>query len=556
MTHGHNDTALSETTPLVSSSHRRRPSQVATMETLLDIVPSNNSNEKEEEEDEEVPHRHHGTTRRQTILNIMKTCMGTGCLALTFACQQSGILVYSIGSILIASWNLMSVQRLVKCRQHITNQQRQQQQQSSSSSVTKKRPPPEGTSWLGQVAWYSFGNVGLQVLDSVMICLLLGIILTYTTACWSFLQDSLQAFITTTTTTTTSTDTTSTTFLSVTQMVLALLLVMALTILSVVPDLGYLTHVSALGLALLFATFGIVVLYGRLLLLGQQNENDSMETIDDTNSITNKTTYDTWPVWPSSWSGMAQWFGVVVFGFGVVPLTFNFQDSMAQPSQMVSTTGQALGYVVLIYWIMGMGLLSLYPNLTGDVLHELPTGNELPLLTTNDNDGPSSSVFLQHVLLWLPIVTRWAMTSVVVMTAPLLVVPCGELVEGKFGITHHRILVRTLICLLAVSIAILLPSGFVQVLSFVGSACVGTVSFILPPLFHLKLAIDANDNDGTIEDDSQSTTTTTITTQRRRRSSVVSVAITTPSYWLDVLLLLVGTSVTVFCTMLSLRGSS
>jgi hypothetical protein len=62
------------------------------------------------------------------------------------------------------------------------------------------------------------------------------------------------------------------------------------------------------------------------------------------------------------------------------------------------------------------------------------------------------------------------------MTAPLLIVPCGQLLEGKWQMEDNRWRCDLTICAVAVLVAVALPS-FVQDLIFVGCACVGMVSF-------------------------------------------------------------------------------
>jgi amino acid permease len=172
-------------------------------------------------------------------------------------------------------------------------------------------------------------------------------------------------------------------------------------------------------------------------------------------------------VWPASISGVSHWFGCVIFSFGVPPLTYNFHSSMKEPAHLVPATVWGFSFVVIAYMMAGVGLYALYPNLTGEVLHELPNTGVLPILT------------------------RLGMVTVVWMTAPLLIVPCGALLEGKWHMEEQRVFVRFGICAVAVLLAVALPS-FVQVLSFVGCACVGMVSFCVPPLLHLKLSCSSS----------------------------------------------------------------
>jgi amino acid permease len=81
-----------------------------------------------------------------------------------------------------------------------------------------------------------------------------------------------------------------------------------------------------------------------------------------------------------------------------------------------------------------------------------------------------------------------------------LIVPCAELLEGKFGMSHtpaHRAVVRFGVVAVSAVVAVILP-GFVEVLSLVGCFCVAMVGFNMPPLLHLRLMWLAHktNNDG------------------------------------------------------------
>ena len=113
--------------------------------------------------------------------------------------------------------------------------------------------------------------------------------------------------------------------------------------LSVVPNMGYLSKVSALGLIVLGLTFGVIAAFG-----------DFHEDFHGLSFLPQ-----------NGLSGISHWFGCVVFGFGVVPLTYNFHDSMAEPHKMVPATGVALAGVALVYIAIGCGLVVLYPDVDG-----------------------------------------------------------------------------------------------------------------------------------------------------------------------------------------------
>lgn len=220
---------------------------------------------------------------------------------------------------------------------------------------------------------------------------------------------------------------------------------MLIGLLSIVPDMGYLAKASATGLTVLFVTFCVIACYG------------------DYRGMV-------WTLWPQGgMSGVSTWFGCVVFGFGMVPLTYNMQEAMMEPQRMMGASVMGFAAVAVTYAGVGLGLLLLYPYIDGDVLQELPMTGILPTAV------------------------RLAMVVVVMVTAPLLVVPCGELIEGKIFDntssdvpTSLRALVRLGICVICSFVSVWVP-GFVDVLSFVGCFCVALVSFVIPPLLHFVL---------------------------------------------------------------------
>jgi len=234
--------------------------------------------------------------------------------------------------------------------------------------------------------------------------------------------------------------------------------------LSLVQDMSHLVKASACGLLVLAFAFVAIAMYG--------------DPVNTTVTLTTSTL--SW--WPQDGlAGVSHWFGCVVFGFGVVPLTYNYYESMKEPHRLTSATSCALYGVAALYILMGMGLLLLYPGIVmeGDVLEELL---------------PSSGL--------VPALVRVAMLVVVVLTAPLLVFPCGLIIEGKIGLLlgHERfcspktlqIVVRLLICVICTAIGMSVPH-FVLVLSFVGCCAVALVSFVVPPLLHVALILKYED---------------------------------------------------------------
>jgi amino acid permease len=424
-------------------------------------------------------------TVQQTVVNLAKACMGTGCLALPFAVQQGGLLLFIFGTYGIAAWNCYAVQRLCQSSHRIhpvspvsspvkhplpASATRATQDHDSNVeddplpvSLHPVTPPP-GTATLGKVAWYALGPVGLILVDILLVTLLLGIIVTYQDAMQSFLHDTI--------------------FTTGQKAFDAMIVAMIVAPLSVVPDMGYLAKASAFGLTIL--GLALAVIAGNGILLGHSNENDNATTTSLYGSL------DWRP--REGLTGLSRWFGCLVFGFGVVPLTFNFQESMKEPTKMIQATNAALFGVASLYIGIGIFLSILYPNIPGDVLHELPPSGAIPTLT------------------------RLAMVLVILATTPLLIVPCGELLEGKIqhqlslqgdgrssshvGLRNGRpgrptsheteqfvkIVVRFGISFTTAAISVGIP-GFVDALSFVGCFCVALVSFCIPPFLHFVLVL-------------------------------------------------------------------
>lgn len=223
--------------------------------------------------------------------------------------------------------------------------------------------------------------------------------------------------------------------------------------LSCVPDLSYLSKCSALGIFAIFITFWVISCYGIL-------ENGLAGF-----------SYISWEdMWPKDLTGACNWFGVVAFGYGVTPIAYNIQESMAYPEKMPKATKYALLMVCGAYVIISNGVAILFKpsvdEFQGDVLQELPES-------------------------WLPTSVRLAMALVVLVTIPLLVSPCSQLLEGKFGMNLYsslalRFSIRFSICLLCSGVASFIP-GFVHIISFIGAFCMSLTSFVFPPIMHINL---------------------------------------------------------------------
>lgn len=371
----------------------------------------------------------------QTALNICKTCCGTGVLALPFAAKQGGIVLYVSGLVGIALWNALASKTLCDCLDILLKLDKEKKHHhhhgrvANKNRITPQLSPPSGTSRFSSVAFYALGTNGILIMDALTVLLLLGILVAYQDAVRSFLQ--------------------GTPFTSGSDLIDALAIGMMIAPLSIVRDMGYLNKTSAAGLFVLALALLVITYFG---------------FNDNSHSIEHEVTLQWFPL--DGLKGMSNWFGCTVFGFGVVPLTFNFQDSMAEPTKLPRVTLLSLLLVAMSYIVVGVGGLILYPNVDTDILSAIPQQGILPLLT------------------------RLAMVGVVVLTSPLIIVPCGELLEGKIarGPADQRtkIIVRFGICLLTLVVSVGIP-GFVNALTLVGCFTVALVSFCIPPFLHLIL---------------------------------------------------------------------
>lgn len=157
--------------------------------------------------------------------------------------------------------------------------------------------------------------------------------------------------------------------------------------LSCAEDISFLSRFSAFGLLTLSLSFGVISYVGL-------KESDRIDFTDILQLN----------LWPASVSDASSWFGVVVFGYGVVPVIFNIKDSMLNPQLIGMSTkiGLAIAYLGYIFASNGIRILFSHTySFEGDVLQALPDSS-------------------------ISIIVRLMMTCVVVVTAPFIVVPVSS----------------------------------------------------------------------------------------------------------------------------------
>jgi len=394
-------------------------------------------------------------------VNLAKTAAGTGILALPYALKHGGLLLFISGMFLISMWNVYCMKQLCDALEYLIRLAESPNEVVDRSPVElqKRRfsilgccrydrfsikfrdPPPEGTSAFSKLGWYALGDFGLWSIDLMMLMLLLFINIALEVAILSFVE--------------------ATPFTTGEKLVDGTILGLVLVPFCIVDDMSALSKLSRLGLIVLGFTMAVVACYG---FIGHRDLESDTKTYNE-----NSSPFNLFPL--NGIEGVSKWFGCVVFSFGVVPLTFNFRESMAEPEKLPQTAMISMTIVGVFYVIIGISFLYLFPDIEDDLLAEIPSTG---LIAT---------------------VTRLAMIIVVMASTPLLIVPCAEIIEGKIMKNENgqgrqsrkgMIIIRTSILLGTVSVAAKLP-GFVSVLAFVGCFAVSMVSFVLPPGLHCLL---------------------------------------------------------------------
>lgn len=246
-------------------------------------------------------------------------------------------------------------------------------------------------------------------------------------------------------------------------------------------------------------------------------------------------------LFPRSLTGVSNWFGVVVFGFGIVPITFNVQEAMTHPNQMGRATEIALRFTFLLYVIIGNGVAIIYApennyEFMGQVLEHLPST-------------------------WISTLVRLAMALTTLSTTPLIAIPCSDLVTGKLGLSPinqslaARIAIRSSVTITCVLISALIPD-FVTVVTFIGCCCLSLVGFVYPPLMHIILSIkskmvehhsnDKNNNSSNMMEEG-------ISKEEPTKSNMFSM-INNSVFYIDAAMVIIGVVITIFSSLLTFNN--
>jgi proton-coupled amino acid transporter len=363
-------------------------------------------------------------SRSETILVMVKMSIGTGVLGMPYAASKAGIMFHIIGLAFATLWNSYSVLRLAESRSYV---------EKNMKNVKQMGNVPQNTNTFGVMAWHAFGSVGLTFVDLVMIILMMGITIAYEDAILGFARDTEL-------------------FTSGSEKVDALLMLIIMIPFLFLPNLDSLGKISALGTGLIFAVFIVFGGYGL-----HKNGLDGFYTLSSSD------------FWPRSFEAFSNWFGVVVFGFGIVPFTYSLQESMTERKDLMKATNASLVAVFIAYVIMGDIISIIFEQgINSDIISELPSSSTLPM------------------------VIRLLMIITILTSVPLIIIPLGELLHNRIvgsvkeASTENSVyMVRVFVAVFCAILSVEVPD-FIHVISFLGCCCCALTSFTYPPLLHLR----------------------------------------------------------------------
>jgi amino acid permease len=472
-----------------------------------------------------------GASEWTTVITLSKICIGTGILTLPSAFTSGGYLVSIILMYLVMRWNLYGVNRLLVCEEGVTimtsevtspvalrrrlssahgndlpNLSRNgsfadQRVSDLAGSLTiddsflkhpsvsfdpltslpransivggAPTPPPELSteSTISRIAYLCFGTSGKSLIFYAITSLMFGVCTSYQVAASTFITGdpfllSLMSPVTSLVGISTVADIGRfTSFLSF--IVLYPLCVSF-------GNVNLLSKFSAMGLGAIVVTF-LVILIPHIFTHGVTFMNGA-------NPLTIASLF------PQSVSAVSQTFGIFSFSFGITPVIFSVKETMRAPSAFKKCATSALTLVFASYVVLGDGTALLLrpegvdePSLKGDVLSQLP----------------SNYVLLSSFV-------RLMMCFVVCVSYPLCLIPCSEMIDRRLAeVTTNEVsndvdsllekkkerrrkVIKTLLILSTTALSTLIPS-FVLIVSLIGCFNVGVVSYIIPPLFHLRM---------------------------------------------------------------------
>ena len=419
-------------------------------------------------------------TNFQATVAVVKICVGAGSLALPYAFGQGGILTGTIGLGLIALWNYYTTCLLLRCKEVLLRTVRreaaaaqygtagEQAEARQRAADAAKRGGRKPKSTFAALAHRALGPLGVWVVDYCLIFTLMGVCATYQIQIGQLLTSTgwigdggagVQRFV----------------ILASAAVVLPLALL---------RDMSCLAWTSGVALLALAVGFTAIFVYGA--------QNNAIPDPIPAALLA-----------PPNFQRFSVMFGIIVFAFGIPTIILPIQEGMRRPQEVRTPLRRGMGVVLVLYLLLGvLGLLFFFDDKT------LPL-QQIIILNLPQTSGVARAVKLLNAV-------------VAVFSYPLPFLPIAQMLEptapdyralalreeeqrrgGAGGGAHHALdgplvaaaqaswrmrcmAVRTAMVVATTIVAMFVPC-FGLVCAFIGCFTVSLLSFILPPIFHLRI---------------------------------------------------------------------
>lgn len=258
-------------------------------------------------------------------INLSKLCIGTGLLALPLATYRGGLIFSPLGIAVIAVWNGIACDMMIRCKQATSGEQFSQLNNLSST--------------YSKIAYVGCGWIGVYIIDASIVITLLGVCITYQIAFSTLMKDILGNML-------------SHRHLTI---ISAIIVYPA----SCAQDISILTKYSIAGLVFLLIAIFTIFYFGFYSFGANFLRNAAVI-----------------PNFPKSLEDMITYSGVSIFCFGLCSLAFPIEETMSKKEDFRLAVTCCLFFVWLVYTVVGDGLAILYVQDTNgiqsNILQNLP----------------------------------------------------------------------------------------------------------------------------------------------------------------------------------------
>jgi proton-coupled amino acid transporter len=388
-----------------------------------------------------------GTNVVATFFNFAKASVGSGSFALPFAIYSAGVVIGSLGMILLGVISVYTMQLMLECKDKATQ------------GLSPEEKKEFNYTQVGRRALGFFGKWAVDI--SVLLCNL-GVCAGYMIFIASNLQWAFTCFA--------YHHETCDGYCFNSYLIYAMILPILIS-LTYLPSFKYLAYAAYVGALFLVIAMIVVLVYGQYGFI----RGDQVQLM------------------PNGWEGLGQWFGLTAFLFCVhtCSMVIPLESTMKHPRYMqyvldmaaLVVVGVNLPFALYGYFLFGSGIKGyIFENISGGPFNDavrIFLSLELTL-TFPIVFKPASDVMeeiIQNIFMFFG--KKFNIEWIFDFYAKKAM---------KWKIIHYVMVcfVRTLLVLVSWGIAIGIPR-FELCLAFVGSFATTILAFILPPLFHLSL---------------------------------------------------------------------